>query len=117
MSSQLNLEQPWRRGGARTRGIHVFAIVFCMLSFAGFLKFGMLLANELDRTTMITSLPCGQLSTPEDGPAIYTGRIAGPAGRVTPSGKSAAIYHATVTWPEGSGKSKTWRTCDSSEAD
>ena len=117
MSFDINAALPWGRGGARTRGIHIFAIVLCMLSFAGFLKFGWQLQTELERATMMTRLPCGRLAQPEEGPAIYEGRISGPAGRVTPSGKPAAIYHATVAWQEGSGKSKTWRSCISSEAD
>ncbi len=112
-----NVTFPWRRGGARSRGIHVLAVIFCLLSFAGCLKFGMQLDSELERATKLTSLPCGNLAQPADAPAIYSGHISGPAGRVTPTGRPAAIYHATVAWEEGSGKSKFTRTCVSSGAD
>jgi len=106
-----NTSFPWRPGGARTRGIHVLAIIFCLLTFAGSLRFGMQLDTERERLAMMTALPCGSLAEPDAGPAVYTGRIGGPADRVTPSGRPAAIFHATVAWEEGSGKSKYTRTC------
>jgi len=98
-------EPPWSR--ART-GVFIVSLVAMFGSLASTF-FG---ATVLRQLRDLDELPCGSLTTPSAGRALYQGQVAGPADRRTPLGNKASGFIATVEKTTGSGKNASTRRCE-----